>query len=71
MTLGIKAMKASAMHNRSEKKEFIAAFEEHGIGEEKKVVWADEMRLGLRGQVRKVGTEFQSLLNIADRNGGS
>jgi len=30
-----------------EKRGLIAAFEKHGITAEKKVVWADEMRLGL------------------------
>ena len=37
-----------------EKRGLASAFREYGITAEKKVVWADEMRIGLRGQVRKV-----------------
>ena len=37
-----------------EKRGLASALREYGITAEKKVVWADEMRIGLRGQVRKV-----------------
>ena len=37
-----------------EKGGLVAAFRDHGVTAEKQVVWADEMRLGLRGQVRRV-----------------
>lgn len=37
-----------------EKRGLASAFRKYGITGEKKVVWADEMRIGLRGQVRKV-----------------
>ncbi|GAB6161228.1 hypothetical protein JCM12298_03870 [Desulfothermus naphthae] len=37
-----------------EKRGLASALREYGITGEKKVVWADEMRIGLRGQVRKV-----------------
>ena len=51
-----------------EKRGLIGAFKEHEIGVEKRVVWADEMRLGIRGQVRKVwapkGVKVEQKLQI-------
>ena len=37
-----------------EKRGLASALREYGITAEKKVVWADEMRIGLQRQVRKV-----------------
>jgi len=50
-----KAVKACAEAQKEWKKRGLAsALREYGITAEKKVVWADEMRIGLQRQVRKV-----------------